>query len=168
MQRTWLRCLCDHRDECIGTACGKSWGEGEIWYVFVFALRSPLEVWFVKAVFEDMAFPFYDGLTPEERTGISEWWSPYQQRIMPNSCCNDMATPWAADDDIQAVEGLWHEGVDHLTSKGPCQVIGDCLVKFPILAVLTKQLFGFMRRQWTHREFHGNDQQANYRLKDFG
>ena len=49
MDRTWCRRLCAHRDEMRGTAFGDSLAEGSEWFIFLFATKSPLEAWFVRA-----------------------------------------------------------------------------------------------------------------------
>jgi hypothetical protein len=50
MSVDWQKRLCEHRNPLRGTAFGRSLDEGETFYIFLFALQTPQEAWFIRAV----------------------------------------------------------------------------------------------------------------------
>ena len=62
---------------CIGSAADTRWWEGATRHVFIFAMQSHWEVWFVKALARSMALPVHDGVTPAERLEVGNLWYPF-------------------------------------------------------------------------------------------
>ena len=69
----------------IGSASNTRWWEGASWHVFIFAMQSHWEVWFVKALVHCMVLPVYDGLTPAERLEVGNLWYRFALEIVPDS-----------------------------------------------------------------------------------
>eukprot|EP00974_Lingulodinium_polyedra_P013251 1285821-Lingulodinium_polyedra.AAC.1 len=55
--RPWLRAICHFRDLCLGIVIGTTLQEGSAVYLFLYATKSPLEAWFLKAIVHGPVLP---------------------------------------------------------------------------------------------------------------
>ena len=74
----WLRKMCKNRDDLRGTALGTSTEEGSDWFLFLFAVQCPLEVWFLRMVRETEVLPAMHDLGAEQVRALLDGRCPHR------------------------------------------------------------------------------------------